>query len=197
MAALTPLAKRANVGALGAAPSMPTPASTSVCWESTCIMSSAISHTHTHTNTDGHTHTRSHTHTVTHAHGHTHTYAHSHHLCVCACVCVCVCVYVCVRAFNGRAHDTCQLPANTRARGRGHGRSRTQRPDVCPLCQRCQCSHYGIEARRDRRGSYTPEVLLTPLGLPRPVRPLGLLGFSAIVALVRLFGNGYAFDTKD
>ena len=69
-------------------------------------------------------------------------------------------------------------------------------PDVCPLCQRCQCSHYGIEARRDRRGSYTPEVLLTPLGLPRPVRPLGLLGFLAIVALVRLFGNGYAFNER-
>ena len=89
-----------------------------------------------------------------------------------------------------------KLPANTRARGRGHGRSRTQRPDVCPLCQRCQCSHYGIEVRRDRRGSYTPEVLLTPLGLPRPVRPLGLLGFSAIVALVRLFGNGYALNER-
>ena len=111
-------------------------------------------------------------------------------------VCVCVCVYVRARALGGRAHDICRLPANTRARGRGHGRSRTQRPDVCPLCQRCQCSHYGIEARRDRRGSYTPEVLLTPLGLPRPVRPLGLLGFSAIVALVRLFGNGYAFNER-
>ena len=46
-----------------------------------------------------------------------------------------------------------KLPANTGARGRGHGRSRTQRPDVCPLCQRCQCSHYGIEVRRDGRGS--------------------------------------------
>ena len=41
MAALTPLTKRANVGALGSAPSMPAPASTSVCWESTYIMSSA------------------------------------------------------------------------------------------------------------------------------------------------------------
>ena len=116
------------------------------------------------------------------------------HVCVCVSVCVCTCV--CVRAFNGRAHDTCRRPANTRAHGRGHGQSCTQRPDVCPLCQRCQCSHYGIEVRRDRRGSYTPEVLLTPLGLPRPVRPLGLLGFSAIVALVRLFGNGYAFNKR-
>ena len=115
---------------------------------------------------------------------------------VCVCVCLCVRMYVCACAIGGRAHDTCRLPANTRARGRGHGRSRTQRPDVCPLCQRCQCSHYGIEVRRDRRGSYTPEVLLTPLGLPRPVRPLGLLGLLAIVALVRLFGNGYAFNER-
>ena len=54
----------------------------------------------------------------------------------------------------------------------------------------------GVGMGRDRRGSYTPEVLLTPLGLPRPVRPLGLPGFLAIVALVRLFGNGYAFNER-
>ena len=75
MAALTPLAKRANVGALGAAPSMPTPASTSVCWESTYIIGSATEHAHTpihiHTHTGIHTH--GHIHTRTHTHTHTHT----------------------------------------------------------------------------------------------------------------------------
>ena len=135
---------------------------------------------------------------------HTHKHTQMMTVCVCVCdrVCVTVCVYarlcmcVCMCVCDGRAHDTCRLPANARARGRGHGRSRTQRPDVCPLCQRCQCSHYGIVVRRDRRGSYTPEVLLTPLGLPRAVRPLGLLGCLAIAALVRLFRSGYSFKKR-
>ena len=102
MAALTPLAKRANVGALGAAPSMPTPASTSVCWESTYIMSSATecarTHVHTHIHTHGHTHTRSHT--RIHIHTHTHTVIictqSSSYVCIHACLCVHVYVYVCV-----------------------------------------------------------------------------------------------------
>ena len=78
MAALTPLAERANVGALGAAPSMPTPASTSVCWESTCIMSSAIERAHTHIHTHTHTHIHTHKHTYTHTYTHTYILTHIH-----------------------------------------------------------------------------------------------------------------------
>ena len=81
---------------------------------------------------------------------------HTHRVCVCPCVCVCVCVYVCACALGGRAHDICRLPAHTRARGRGHGRSRTQRPDVCPLCQRCQCSHYVATRFHASSPGYSP-----------------------------------------
>ena len=53
-----------------------------------------------------------------------------------------------------------KLPANTGARGRGHGRSRTQRPDVCPLCQRCQCSRRPRTRRAARIWAHSPTCAL-------------------------------------
>ena len=75
----------------------------------------------------------------------------------------------------GRAHDICRLP---RARGYGHGRSRTQRPDVCPLCQRCQRSHNLLIVNKSSSSSSLSLLSFFSLSFAFPLSSLSLSSLS-------------------